>query len=98
VILWLAVAAQALDLTTFAGAVARHGPMGEANPVMRAAYETAGLAGVAGVKAATLLLVLLAVHALTGAGAPPWVANTVLVFATLAGLLGALTNALALAR
>lgn len=94
----LAAAAQALDLATFAAAVGRYGIGGEVNPVMASAYQALGLWGVAGVKAAGLLLVLLVVHAIDGASPGSWVGPAVLAFTILVGLLGAATNLWALAQ
>lgn len=83
---------QALDLLTFAPAVARFGSDGELNPVMRLAYDSGGIFGVAVVKALFLLLIILTVYAIDGASGPSRLGAFVLVFAAVVGLLGALTN------
>jgi hypothetical protein len=96
-LLMLAGLAQAVDLLTFAPAVARYGTSGEYNPVMAAAYEFGGIWGAAALKGLTLLLMLLAVYAIQGAmTGGTWVAVTILVFAIIAGAMGAASNVWAL--
>jgi len=92
----LTAAAQATDLLTFAPTVARYGSGGEANPVMAAAYSHFGLWGAAGLKGLMLLLALLVVYAIDGAGGPQWVGVAILILAGVAGLIGAYTNLWAL--
>lgn len=98
-ILLLALAAalaQGADLLTFAAAVSRHGSLGEANPIMRWVYDLAGTPGVAAMKAAIILFVLLTVYAMAGARTPLWVPISILTFGIFAGVLGTVTNVLVL--
>jgi hypothetical protein len=90
--------AQAADLLTFAAAVDRYGPIGEANPVMRGLYQWAGTPGVAAAKAGIILFGILVAYAMVGARAPLWLPILVLAFGILVGALGATTNLIALAR
>ena len=78
--------------------MARYGPIGEANPVMRALYSAAGMPGVGVAKAGIILFGILIAYAMLGARAPLWLPILVLVFGILAGTLGATTNLIALAR
>ncbi len=87
-----AAVTQALDLISFAPAVARWGPGGEANPVIARIYDTAGFAGVAGFKAALFTLLVITLNAMAAHGAPSWLTTTILIFAIAMALLGTLTN------
>jgi hypothetical protein len=95
-LLLLAGLAQAADLLTFAPAVARYGSALESNPVMAAAYDAGGIWGAAAFKGGAFLLAVLAVYAMQGAGAQPWIVNTVMGLILAIGLFGAITNVWAL--
>jgi len=88
----LAGLSQALDLATFAPAVARWGSSGEINPIVARIYDTAGLAGVAGFKTALFALLIITIHVMAAHGTPVWMTTTILVFAILVALLGSATN------
>jgi hypothetical protein len=93
-----AVLGQVADMVTFAQAVAKNGPLGEANPLVSWLYEFSGIYGVSAVKAAFLLFVIGSAYWMTTVRTPLWVPAAGLVFAGIVGLFGAATNVWALLR
>jgi hypothetical protein len=77
--------AHGLDLLTFAWAVSIYGVSGEANPLMRGLYALGGMAGILVIR--VVAVGLFAWHA------PKW--PTLLTFGTWLGMVGALSNAVA---
>ena len=87
------IVAHILDLVTFFGAVSIYGINGEANPLARAAYNSAGLPGVVFLKVAGIAIALSVIS-----GLPESTGKTVgIVVIAAMGLLGAATNAYAIA-
>ena len=84
----LIVAAMAADLVTFALAVPSVGIAAEANPIMAAAYGTAGIFAVAALKLAATVAIVAALHRIHRAPLRRLSAT----FAASVGLLGVLGN------
>lgn len=97
--MWLVVAAvlvaQLADTITFAIGVANHGIGLEGNPLMRAAYELAGLGGVVGAKTTAVGLVLTLI--VVAGGRFPRLVTVGGGAAAGFGLLGAGTNSVVMA-
>ena len=91
--------AQLLDLGTFARMISLHGVTAEANPLVSGLLAAHGLEFAAVAKIAALSLIVAVIVVLGGrADRPghPRLARTIAALAVLAGLVGGLTNALAI--
>ena len=87
--------AQAFDLVTFSGMVARHGSIAEANPIVNNLFDVYGMPAVILGKVALVLLIgSLCVMASSKGGTGVWrvVGGLPLALAIAAGLIGGITN------
>lgn len=89
------VAAQMLDLATFAEMVRRVGPAAEANPLVALLYASHGLPTVAVAKLALVALVT-AIAVITARRSHGRLAGLVVGAAVVAGLVGGLSNTIAI--
>jgi len=89
------IAAQALDSLTFFVMVARRGIVAEAMPSVQLVYTTTGPEGIIIAKVALVILVLSAVVAMRRANEGR-LATLLVIFATLAGIVGGVSNILSL--
>jgi hypothetical protein len=89
-------AAQLLDLTTFMAMVDRLGPAAELNPIVKVLFSEYGYPMVAIAKVVLLAAVSGIVAILASAPARPRLAGAVIAVAILVGVVGGLSNAVAL--
>jgi hypothetical protein len=94
-VLTMAVA-QLFDLATFVEMVRRIGPTAEANPVVTLAYDADGLPMVAVLKIVLVAFASASVAVLRAGIAHPRLAAGVVVMGILFGVLGGLSNAVAI--
>ena len=89
-------AAQLFDLATFVTMVDKLGPASELNPIVSALYALYGFPMVAIVKVVLLALVTAISTILIAASARPRLARGIVALGILVGLVGGLSNAMAI--
>lgn len=89
-------AAQLLDLATFMAMVREVGPAAEANPLVSLLFGVYGYPMVAIAKVVLLALVSAVVAIITARATRPRLAGAVIATAILVGLLGGLSNSIAI--